>query len=278
MERSETKSYLSLHFSARHVLTSLLSGLFGNVTYTVRHGLIRGMKRKGGLGFLPSFLTRAADASPEQAFFSRLDIRGSVVYEVGAFHGIYTLFFCRQARQVVAYEPHPGNRVRLLENVRLNAITNVTVRNVAVGDHQGSITLVFDQLMTGAASGDPVVGGQIADTSRRVRSIAVDLVRLDDDIVAQGLSWPDLVKIDVEGMELAVLQGMAETLRQKHPGLYIEMHGASLEDKEENVRRVVRFLLEKGYSRLYHVESGIMIATDNPSVAREGHLYCEAVH
>jgi len=42
------------HYTTKHRMVAWISQkLFGNITYTVRHGLIKGMKRKGGLGWLP---------------------------------------------------------------------------------------------------------------------------------------------------------------------------------------------------------------------------------
>jgi hypothetical protein len=46
------------HYSRKHSAIAWISqNLFDYVTYTVRHGLLRGMKRKGGLGWMPQFLS-----------------------------------------------------------------------------------------------------------------------------------------------------------------------------------------------------------------------------
>ncbi len=160
------KAYLRLHFTLQHRFVAFFGRLLDSITYTARHGLIKGMRRKGGLAFLPAFLTRAYENTPELKFMSGIKIENAIVYDLGAFQGIFTLFFSRQARHVFAYEPNPRSHSRMLENIRLNNIHNVIVRNVAVGDRQGSITLIFDRRMAGAASGDPSVSGQIAETSK----------------------------------------------------------------------------------------------------------------
>lgn len=270
------KTYCGLHFSLAHQLIASVSNLLPDVTYTQRHGLIRGMKRRGGLGFLPPFLAPWADKTAETAFVSKLNLNDAVVYDIGAFEGILTLFFSRHARQVVAYEPNPASYDRLLENLRLNDIGNVAVRHLAVGEHEGSITIVYDRLMPGGATGDSEVCGQIIQTSRRARSVKVAMVPLDLDIARCGLPAPDFVKIDIEGMELPALRGMRHTLSRYHPALYLEMHGATARDKERNVLEIAEFLREQGYSTILHVETGLKIACDNSSLAREGHLYCTA--
>lgn len=270
------KTYRGQHFSLRHRLVASVSNLLDDFTYTQRHGLIRGMKRKGGLGFLPSFLTRRIDVTPELTFLSKLNLQGAVVYDVGAFEGILTLFFSRQAKQVVAYEPNPSSYRRVLENTRLNNAANITVRNLAVGEREGSITITFDRLMPGGASGDSEVSEQISRTSRRAGSVRVDMAPLDLDIPRGGLPAPDFVKVDIEGMELAALRGMRQTLSRYRPALYLEMHGATMREKEENVKRIVEFLEDFGYTSTLHVESGLEINRGNSSLAREGHLYSVA--
>jgi Methyltransferase FkbM domain len=87
---------------------------------------------------------------------------------------------------------------------------------------------------------------------------------------------PDFVKIDVEGLELAVLEGMAETVREAKPAIFVEIHGRNLEAKEANARRVIEWLHDHVYDIL-HVESGQTVTPDSPEIAREGHLYASIV-
>ncbi len=82
-----------------------------------------------------------------------------------------------------------------------------------------------------------------------------------------------MIKIDIEGMELPALKGMTQTLKHHHPELYMEMHGATLEQKDANVRNIVEFVSQLGYGFIVHVESGERITTANATRARRGHLY-----
>ena len=110
------------HFGISHKLIAFVSQkFFGNITYTVRHGLARGMKRKGGLGFLPM----SARPTAEEVFLRSLPLEGKTVYDIGAFEGLLTLYFSRFAKQVIAFEPNPRNYAKCLENLRLNHLTNV---------------------------------------------------------------------------------------------------------------------------------------------------------
>ena len=264
-------SYRAAHYSVRHRVIASLSALFRNTTYTVRHGPLRGLKRRGGLGFLPAWIPGANVQTAETAFFASLQLDGLTVYDIGGFEGLTALHFARKAARVIVYEPSPGNRANMEANLALNAVQNVTVRPVGVGSEPGRITLIADPLMPGGASGDSAISGQIRTGGTSVRTEVVPVVRLDDDIRGEGLPVPDFIKIDVEGMELAVIQGAAQTLRGHHPALYIELHGATPDEKTQNARAVVAALAGLGYGNIRHVETGA--TTDIPG---EGHLYCRA--
>jgi FkbM family methyltransferase len=269
---ADMDNYRKAHYSLRHRVIAKLSQHLDGITYTQRHGLIRGMRRQGGLGFLPSILAGGDSETAEHAFLRSLDLEGRIVYEIGAFQGILTLFFSSRARLVVAYEPNPPSCNRLVRNLRLNGRTNVQVRNLAVGAHAGSIRLLSDPLMPGGTSGDPTVSRQI-ESSRVATSVEVPVVTIDEDAAAAQLPPPDLIKIDIEGMELPALEGMTRTLAQHRPDLYLEMHGATMAHKDENVRGIVHFLERMGYPAILHVESGTLINAANATVAREGHLF-----
>jgi FkbM family methyltransferase len=265
-------SYRKAHYTLRHRVIAGISQRLDGLTYTQRHGLIRGMRRRGGLGFLPAILAGGDHETAEHRFLRSLDLSNRVVYEIGAFQGILTLFFSSRAREVIAYEPNPPSYERVLQNLRLNGRVNVRVRNLAVGERAGSLRLVSDPLMPGGTSGDPAVSRQIG-ASGAVTSVDVPVVTIDEDISSAGLPAPDFVKIDIEGMELPALRGMSGTLRRYRPDLYLEMHGATREHKNANVQAIVAFLETLGYPRKIHVESGADIFQGNATQAREGHLF-----
>lgn len=265
-------TYRKAHYTLRHRVIATISQHLDGVTYTQRHGLIQGMRRRGGLGFLPAILAGGNHETAEHRFLRSLNLEGRVVYEIGAFQGILTLFFSSRAREVIAYEPNPPSYERVLQNLRLNGRTNTRVRNLAVGERPGTLTLVCDPLMPGGTSGDPAVSGQMKGSSP-VTSVDVRVVTIDDDIAADQLPPPDLVKIDIEGMELPALKGMVRTIETYRPDLYLEMHGATPAHKDANVRAIVDFLTGLGYPSILHVESGATVSPANATRAREGHLF-----
>jgi FkbM family methyltransferase len=264
------KQFRAEHFSLRHRLVSFLSQrLFRNYTYTIRHGLATGMRRKGGLGFLPI----GSAETPETNFLRSLPIEGKVVYDIGAFEGVLTLFFARRARQVVSYEPNPHNYARCLDNVRLNGLKNVEILNRGVSDCAGYVQLIFDPLMPGAGTGENEIARQIGASVKTAQNVRIPTVTLDDDLDLNGLPTPDFIKIDIEGMELPALKGMRRTLSTKRPSLFIEMHGATSKEKVENAHAVIGLLVGFGY-RIYDVEGKEYLTLSNLGDRRPSHLYC----
>jgi FkbM family methyltransferase len=255
----------------KRAMISTLQPLVANRVYTVRHGLAKGLKRRGGLGFVPDL-----GAPPrEEGFLQALDLAGKTVYDIGGYEGVFTLFFARRigpSGRLVTFEPNPRNHGRIVENVRLNGFHNVDVRQIAVGAGPGMAALVFPTDETARGSLEADIQAQIRH-EKHVATVQVPIDSIDRQL-ANGLPAPDFVKIDVEGLELEVLRGMTGLLQQRRPVLYIEIHGADLQKKLENATSVVELLWQHGYT-IHHVESGATIATPADIMgARRGHLYC----
>lgn len=261
------------HYTLKHRAVSWISiHLFDNTVYTVRHGLLKGMKRRGGLGWLPSFSGEAM--TPEQRFWSEFDFRGLTVYDVGAFHGLLTLFFASRAKQVICFEPNTHNHKRLLENLALNGIRNVDVRKVGVGSRRETLTMVGSPLMPGGSTVDEKTREGVLHAGMGTRVEEIPVVTLDEEIAEANLPAPDFIKIDIEGWEIEALRGARNTIEQHRPALFLEMHGETIREKKRKVSDIVAFLWEIGCRDIRHVETGAAITPENSSTAMEGHLYC----
>jgi FkbM family methyltransferase len=263
------------HYTLKHRLVAWISThLFDTAVYTVRHGLLKGMKRKGGLGWVPAPFSPGV-MTAEQQFWRGLNLRGMTVYDVGAFHGLLTLFFASQAKTVVCFEPNTQNHKRLTENLILNGIQNVEVRKVGVGSKHETRGMVASALMPGGASVERKTVEELLRA--RVKTVVeeISMVTLDEVIPQAGLPAPDFIKVDIEGWEIEALRGARNTLESHKPTLFLEMHGETLREKKRKVAEIVAFLWEINYRRIRHIETGTTIRPENTAVAMEGHLYCQ---
>ena len=129
-----------------------------------------------------------------------------VFWDVGGNIGTHTCLAASMlpAGMVVSFEPHPDNATVLATNVNHNGFDHVSIHHVALGAVEGHETLTI----TGKGSG---YGTHSLVGSDGVGTIEVPVKR-GDDLIADGLPAPTVLKIDVQGFERDVLAGLTEAL------------------------------------------------------------------
>lgn len=155
---------------------------------------------------------------------------GAVAYDIGANIGFYTILLGRLVRdqgQVFAFEPLDAAAIQAEENVLLNGMNHVEVVKAAVGTECGETEFILGE---GSLVGR--LASVVPNHADSVGSIKVPVVTLDHFVLQQGNPPPHFLKVDVEGGEVAVLQGMREVLQQYQPVLLCEMHGRNKEVAE----------------------------------------------
>lgn len=113
--------------------------------------------------------------------------------------------------RVDAFEPQPDNHARLLVNLKRNGLTaSVHVHNLALSDNgqQVQIHCYQDKIHNHGCSSLFVESNAVVKTSN------IDAVRMDQVLVG---TQPRLIKLDVEGAEPLVVDGMTELLSQRQP-------------------------------------------------------------
>jgi FkbM family methyltransferase len=151
----------------------------------------------------------------ETAVIARLLKKGMFFADVGANIGYYTLLASRIAGAdglVAAFEPEPANFALLEKNIRSNGLTNVRAFQKAAGDRRGNIPLYL--------SSDNFGDHRVYDSENGRKNIMVEICRLDDFVPQFTDRAPDLVKIDVQGAEPLVFEGL-RGLVEKNPGMMI---------------------------------------------------------
>jgi len=174
------------------------------------------------------------DASEVRGALELLSLRrmdfgdGVLALDCGANIGVHTVEWARAMNgwgKVVAFEAQERIFYALAGNIAINNCRNATAANVAVGAKSGVLRIPdldydspasFGSLeLRGQPGGGEFIGQSIdyERLSKEVRIIALDDLKLE--------RW-DFVKIDVEGMELEVLQGAAESISRHKPIMIIE--------------------------------------------------------
>jgi FkbM family methyltransferase len=164
--------------------------------------------------------------------------------DIGAHMGSWTLVLAEHFREVHAFEPQRLVHQQLCGNVSLNGLTNVFAHNVGIDVAPTRLTLQRPGVDRGSSSARPEVAHRFIEQGIALSPETINVVPLDS--FADVLTSVGLVKIDVEGLELRVLMGALQVLRNNDlPRLFVECWSADWyrDDKE----KLLSFLEDLGY-------------------------------
>ncbi len=172
--------------------------------------------------------------------------KGDVVLDIGANIGTHTLFFSDAVGSqghVHSFEPQRIPFLTLCGNVAINSLVNVTTYPVGVGEY--ATTMILEPT-------DPFKARNIGGTAlgrgdkpgEKVSIVTIDSL----DFLKQC----NLIKIDVEGMEINVLRGAFKTIQTFRPYLYLEHHLFNEQYYIEKAKTVQEFLWSMHYKIFRH--------------------------
>ena len=191
----------------------------------------------------PMMLSRALglyEAQKTEAIMTCLK-PGATFVDVGANKGDFTLLASKIVGangKVFSFEPAPSNCEWVRRSIKLNGYHNVTLYELALSDTNGR-----GQLYLGDKSGWHSLVPDRTNSDRKTLSV---VTRTLDSVLKEAHQCNvDMIKIDVEGFELEVLQGAYSTLSSNRDIiLLIDIHPASGVDPRE----VCGFLSKLGFS------------------------------
>lgn len=165
-------------------------------------------------------------------------IRATRFLDIGANIGVYSVYLASVSslKSIHAFEPAPATYNALQQNIRLQRDERLVAAQLALSDQNGTAEFIEH----GELAGDNALAS--TDPSRKKgTTISVETRRWDDEFRERGERF--VAKIDVEGHELAVVQGGAEYLRSNEGVVQIECFGP-------NRDVLVELMAELGYRRL----------------------------
>jgi FkbM family methyltransferase len=174
----------------------------------------------------------------------RLARTATGIVDIGAHVGVYSLAAAalRPDLQIHAFEPNPHAYGRLRVHKMINGFTNIVEHTVAAGDTDGFVQFAWVRKPTLAISS----GGSVTQAAGDfLEKIVVPMQILDNTKLASELGNRPLVKIDVEGGEIATINGMKKIIALK-PDMILETFNQQACDT------INAILLPMGYS-VYHV-------------------------
>jgi FkbM family methyltransferase len=153
---------------------------------------------------------------------------GDVVFDIGGHIGIFTI---RQAKRVnlgkiFVFEPNPETFQRYLKNIKANELKNVYSFNKAVTFRENETTL---RLSEGSSEATTIMKEGTVNTYNK--EIRIGTVSLDEVVEKYSISKINLMKIDVEGAELEVLESGLKKALLLTEKIVIETHSPYLKNE-----------------------------------------------
>jgi FkbM family methyltransferase len=178
---------------------------------------------KGAVAF-DVFSRRCFDSKHELEFILKVLRPGMTFFDIGANVGVFTVPAAKKlcTGRVFAFEPAAWTYERLLENVRLNRVTNVHAVRSAVGEINGKASL---KVNVGGKDGLNTLGRPTHTDSEVIAEETVPVISLDEFVRTNSVCRVDVMKVDVEGAELFVLRGAENLLRGENAPLILYESG-----------------------------------------------------
>lgn len=168
---------------------------------------------------------------------------GMVVVDIGANIGYYALIEARvvgQEGKIYAIEPIAENVALLKRNIKANAYRNIEVFENAIGDKSCEKEI----FLSNKSNLSTFCNNKGLDMTGKKRKVKV----LTLDKFLKGKKSPQLVRMDIEGYEFEVLQGMKQTMKSsKDLQMFIEVHAEFL--GKEKTRKLLEMLKANGFNK-----------------------------
>ncbi|MEJ8819336.1 FkbM family methyltransferase [Lacibacter sp. H407] len=187
----------------------------------------------------------------------------SVVVDIGANIGYFSLMAAKKATagHIYSFEPATKNLEKLKRNISLNRITNIYPIQAAINNVSGKTTFYIS---TDENSG---MSGLRITENFSGQSETVKCITLDEAVLEYNLPKIDLIKIDVEGSEINVLQGMTKTRTDQKPIVLIEVSAVTLSLYDEKIITIYDILLAEKYRPYKVAEVNILEKIKHPQEA-----------
>lgn len=189
---------------------------------------------------------------------------GDTVIDIGGNIGIYALRFAALAGpsgKVVTFEPDPVNFQRMTGHIALNAPLHPIAVRAAIGAEEQVLRLY--RVVESNSGMNRIITH--AEVDPHTPYSEVQVLSLGNALAGTGVDRADLIKIDVEGFEDAVLQGCMDLVRRWRPVLFIEVYDDNLRENGSSARTLVDRVTGLGYEVREAITRRTITAADDLS-------------
>ena len=190
----------------------------------------------------------------------------SVFVDIGANFGLYSLVASQKitnSGEIICFEPFPKNYAALKKNISLNSKSYIISENIALGDKKDELKLYYQP-------NEKNLGIVSANFMENSKTIKVDVMSFDEYVKENGVDKIDFIKIDVEGFENQVINGMKKTLELFSPMILIEIFDEDI--LKSNHHNAHDYLTRIGYSK-YFIDDFGNLTGENTNPNRKNYFY-----
>ncbi len=233
-KKMSLKEILNLKFSSP-VFRAILKPIFKEGKYyTILFGKLKGLKSyyRNDINYhtlMGLWETDSLDVLDKVLLCYKLTQRNIVVADVGANLGYYSLYFSKKLTRlstIFAFEPSSSILDVLKKNMAINNIQNVEIVEAACSDKTGEVEFYIGQNHHTSSMLDTWAENRQTGTLTRVKAISIDEFFGEDGLG----TYPDLIKMDIEGAGVFALKGCDQCLQIKRPIILMESHTPAEDD------------------------------------------------
>lgn len=172
---------------------------------------------------------------------------GMIVLDVGAYLGYYSLLAARQVGpegKVYAFEPDPLNSYWLEYNIKMSGHFNIVPIKKAISNQRSLIQLYRHPHDASMSS--------FVNRAGFEPGIKIECVSLDDFLTEKQV---DVIKLDVEGMEIKALKGMQRLIKRSHTmTLFVELNPLALSESGSSPEDLLRRIKKLGFNKIIRLD------------------------
>lgn len=187
-------------------------------------------------------------------FINNYLAKGMVAIDIGAHIGLLASIMAKKVGntgKVYSFEPTPGTFDLLKKTIEVNGLKGIIFPfQRAVSDRKGTTTFYITDIEAHNSN-------SLSFNSRTIgneKGIKVEMISVDGFVVENSIKRVDLIKIDAEGAELAVLKGCKTTILTHQPKIILGLHPSSIKNFGDSLEEIWDIVTQWGYAVYFNSE------------------------